>query len=198
SPDGTLIAVGSGEGTLTLLDAEGDLLKTIEGHAAAIVDTVFSPDGQWLAAASKDRRLELWSVSDLLSESFDSKSFKPRAESLFATEQTQISQITFTPNSQLLVSALADGTLSVWDLSSQERLRTLWGHDSALQAVAVSPDGSVIASGGRDRKIILWNLPAILAQDEVTAACEWVRNYLQHGSQAADYRSLCSESADAR
>ncbi|MEL7523070.1 MAG: WD40 repeat domain-containing protein, partial [Cyanobacteria bacterium J06553_1] len=127
TPDSTLIAVGSGEGTLTLLDAEGNLLKTIEGHAAAIVDTVFSPDGQWLAAASKDRQLELWPVSDLLSESFDSKT-----SSLFATEQTQISQITFTPNSQLLVSALADGSLSIWDLSSQERLRTLWGHESAL------------------------------------------------------------------
>ncbi|MEL7357913.1 MAG: AAA-like domain-containing protein [Cyanobacteria bacterium J06560_6] len=199
TPDGTLIAVGSGEGTLTLLDAEGNFLKTIEGHGAAIVDTVFSLDGQWLAAASKDRRLELWSVSDLLSESFDAKSFdaksfNPRADSRFATEQTQISQITFTPDSQLLVSALADGTLSIWDLSSQERLRTLWGHDSALNAVAVSPDGRLIASGGRDRKIILWNLPAILAQDEVTAACEWVRNYLKHGSQAADYPALCSKS----
>ncbi|MEL6355080.1 MAG: WD40 repeat domain-containing protein, partial [Cyanobacteria bacterium J06627_28] len=193
SPDGKLVAVGSAEGTITLLNAAGTPLKTIEGQAA-IVDIVFSPDGQRLAAASKDRRIELWFVSDLLSESFDSKSFN-RADSLFATEQTQIRQITFTPDSQLLVSALADGTLSIWELSSKERLRTLWGHDSALSTVAISPDGQLIASGGRDRKIILWNLPAILAQDEVTAACEWVTDYLTHNPEVADYETLCSESA---
>ncbi|MEL7333333.1 MAG: WD40 repeat domain-containing protein, partial [Cyanobacteria bacterium J06560_2] len=62
---------------------------------------------------------------------------------------------------------------------------------------AVSPDGRLIASGGRDRKIILWNLPAILAQDEVTAACEWVSDYLQHGSQSTDYRTLCSQSTNS-
>ena len=118
------------------------------------------------------------------------------ADSFFATEATQIDQITFTFDSQLLISALADGTLSVWDRTSQEHLRTLWGHESALNAVAVSPDGKFIASAGHDRKIIMWNLPAILAQDEVTAACEWVSNYLKHNLKVEQYKTLCSESAN--
>ena len=66
------------------------------------------------------------------------------------------------------------------------------GHESALHGVAVSPDGQSIASAGRDRKLMLWNLPEILAQDEVTAACVWVGDYLQHNPTVADEdRNLC-------
>ncbi|MEM9150936.1 MAG: hypothetical protein AAGB19_10835, partial [Cyanobacteria bacterium P01_F01_bin.3] len=192
SPDGKLIAVGSGDHTLTLLNADGSHhLKPIEEYEAPVVDVVFSPDGQWLATASKDRHLQLWSIADLSSDSAMSY-----ADSFFATEATQIDQITFTFDSQLLISALADGTLSVWDRTSKEHLRTLWGHESALNAVAVSPDGKFIASAGHDRKIIMWNLPAILAQDEVTAACEWVSNYLKHNLKVEQYKTLCSESAN--
>ena len=192
SPDGKLIAVGSGDRTLTLLKADGSHLKTIdEEYEAPVVDVVFSPDGQWLATASKDRHLQLWSIADLSSDSAMSY-----ADSFFATEATQIDQITFTFDSQLLISALADGTLSVWDRTSQEHLRTLWGHESALNAVAVSPDGKFIASAGHDRKIIMWNLPAILAQDEVSAACEWVSNYLKHNLKVEQYKTLGSESAN--
>ncbi|MEL6552080.1 MAG: AAA-like domain-containing protein [Cyanobacteria bacterium J06621_11] len=190
SPDGNLLAIGSSDRTLTLLNADGSRLKTIEGFEAAIFDTVFSPDGQWLATASEDRRLQLWSVADLLSES--SVSY---AESLFAVEKTRIEKITFTTDSRRLISALASGTLSVWDRSSKTLLRTLWGHESALNTVATSPDGELIASAGLDRKIIVWNLPEILAQDEVTTACEWVNHYLQYNPNVAADRDLCSDVA---
>ncbi|MEO0770242.1 MAG: WD40 repeat domain-containing protein, partial [Cyanobacteria bacterium J06649_4] len=190
SPDSDLIAVGSNDHSLTLLKADGSLIKTINGHSSGILSVAFSPDGQWIAIASKNRTLHRWRLDQLLEDTFEIDE-----NDVFAVQSTPIDQIAFSADSQMLISALADGTLSVWEASTGELLRTLWGHESALSALAVNSEGSLVASAGRDRKIILWNLPAILAQDEVTAACEWVADYLTHNPEVADYETLCSESA---
>jgi WD40 repeat protein len=36
--------------------------------------------------------------------------------------------------------------------------KTLIGHSSSVNAVAISPDGKILASGSRDKTIKLWNL----------------------------------------
>ena len=35
---------------------------------------------------------------------------------------------------------------------------TFTGHEGAINSIAVSPDGKILASGGADSKIIVWNL----------------------------------------
>ncbi|MEL7521710.1 MAG: hypothetical protein AAGJ80_08855, partial [Cyanobacteria bacterium J06553_1] len=112
---------------------------------------------------------------------------------IFATQSIPIAQIAFTADSKLLITALTDGTLNVWETSTGTLKRTLSGHESALNALSVSPDGEFVASAGRDRKIILWHLPKILAQNEVEAACQWIENYLKNNVRMKDNQNLCLE-----
>jgi WD40 repeat protein len=45
----------------------------------------------------------------------------------------------------------------VWDLATRREVRTLRGHNGPVGAVAVSPDGATIATGGADGTAKLWD-----------------------------------------
>ncbi|CAF4381632.1 unnamed protein product, partial [Rotaria magnacalcarata] len=58
----------------------------------------------------------------------------------------------------LIVSAGGDKLVKVWNLSNCKLRTNHHGHNSYLNTVTVSPDGSLCASGGRDGKAMLWDL----------------------------------------
>jgi len=52
----------------------------------------------------------------------------------------------------------ADPLVRLWDARTGAPLAQLTGHDSYPNAVALSPDGGLLATGGQDRAAILWPL----------------------------------------
>jgi WD40 repeat protein len=62
SPDGSLIAVGTGNDVQIWDTASGKQLTTLTGHSAAVGNVAFSPDGKLLASCAQDNQLILWQV----------------------------------------------------------------------------------------------------------------------------------------
>ncbi|MER9139784.1 caspase family protein [Mesorhizobium sp. M0830] len=65
----------------------------------------------------------------------------------------QVTDLTFTPDGEDIVSASNDKTIRIWDWRSGVTLRTIRGYlgngsDGKIFAIAVSPDGKTIAAGG--------------------------------------------------
>lgn len=64
----------------------------------------------------------------------------------------------FSPaSSSRMVSGSGDGTARIWDCDTETPMHTLKGHRSWVLAVAWSPDAKLIATGGNDSQVRLWD-----------------------------------------
>jgi len=70
-----------------------------------------------------------------------------------------VNAIALSPDGQTLVSA-SFGTMRIWNLKTGRLVRTLNPVHSkkSVNTLAVSPDSSMLASGGGDNNVILWDL----------------------------------------
>ena len=50
-----------------------------------------------------------------------------------------------------------DNTIKLWDIATGDELLTMWSLGS--ECLALSPDGKVLASGGPEGRIDLWDFP---------------------------------------
>ncbi|CAL9066925.1 unnamed protein product [Musa banksii] len=71
-----------------------------------------------------------------------------------------VSCVRFSPNFHklVLVSGSWDRTVKVRNFTNRKLMYTLVGHTGYVNAVAVTPDGTMCASGGKDTLVLLWEL----------------------------------------
>ena len=61
------------------------------------------------------------------------------------------------PDGKTAISRSWDNTIKIWDIDSGRELRTLIGHTSFVNAVAIAPDGKRAISSSRDT-LKIWDL----------------------------------------
>jgi hypothetical protein len=73
------------------------------------------------------------------------------------------------------VTASEDASLAIWDIRRRGLRTWLKGHESAVRAVAVSPDGVRIASGGDDKTLRIWETSTAKLRDTIFAHGDSIR-----------------------
>ncbi len=153
SPDGKLLASASGDRTIKLWDvSSGRCLKTLQGHSEWVWVVAFNHDGSRLASAGNDKTVKLWQIGSPSAADF--------GECLKNLPQSKwVLGLAFSPDGQILASSGGeDRALKLWDVKSEDYIKTLLGHVSSVWALATSPDGQLLASGSEDGLIRLWQL----------------------------------------
>ncbi|KAB5589560.1 Vegetative incompatibility protein HET-E-1 [Ceratobasidium theobromae] len=149
SPDGTRLAFGTDEGTVTIKDMIGGRLVAgpLKGHEQWVLSVAFSPDGKCIASGSSDSTILVWNANNGM-----------RLAGPFRGHTDAVKSVTFSPDSARIISGSWDHSVRVWGVGdSIPTLAPFLGHTKAVNSVAVSPDGTRIISGSDDRTIQIWN-----------------------------------------
>jgi len=150
SKDGHFALSASWDGTLRLWDLNyGTTTRRFVGHTKDIMSVAFSADNRQIVSGSRDKTIKLWNTLGECKYTIDD------------AHNDWVSCVQFSPNAAnpVIVSAGWDRVVKVWQLTDEFKLRkSLQGHTGYINAVTVSPDGSLCASGGKDGTAMLWDL----------------------------------------
>ena len=150
SPDDSLIATASQDGTARLWDAEtvdprGEPMK----HDGWIRTLAFSPDGAMLATGGRDGKIRFWGSQsaqqlpgEISSNGFFSIAFSPDGTTILAGENG---------------NSHTTGWAQQWDVETKLPIGDRFEHQMVVPAVAYSPDGLLCATSSNDQTTVLWN-----------------------------------------
>jgi WD40 repeat protein len=129
SGDGRLIAIGLRDAfEVSVVDwRSGRVVDRLGGHQHQITDLAFSPDSRWLASASWDRTLRIWSTPKGLALDAPAVAGEQSLVAVLHGHQHHVSGLVFADDGALY-SASMDGTMRRWDLGMLD----VAGHDLAI------------------------------------------------------------------
>jgi WD40 repeat protein/tRNA A-37 threonylcarbamoyl transferase component Bud32 len=119
-------------------------LGGLDGHAHAVLESVFSPEGHSVVTACADHTARIFQVPscELIQE--------------FKGHDAPVLGVDFSADGSKLLTSSADGIARIWDVETGYGLALLEGHTDRVVDVKFHPDNFHIATASRDHTVKLW------------------------------------------
>jgi WD40 repeat protein len=147
SPDGARVATTSADHSVRIWRAkDGRLLHTLVGHADAVLDVAFSPNGRFLGSAgdSGDMTARIWSADG--------------EEVRVLHHGGPVLRVSFSPDSSLVLTASSDSMARLWSVDTGKLVHRLRGHTNVVRDAEFSPDGKLVVTASDDRDGRIWSV----------------------------------------
>ncbi|MFZ0790925.1 MAG: hypothetical protein WAM94_15040 [Chromatiaceae bacterium] len=147
------LQLGLDQGLIEALGNHSPSELQLRGHDHIVRALRFSRDGGHLFSGGWDDRLKTWSIHGTTGTA-----------TAHEEHDSDIRSLAYHAGRQLLVSADDVGSILVWSVKNNlpRLLRALnrdgAAHQGAVWTAAISPDGMQLATAGKDKRIVLWDL----------------------------------------
>jgi WD40 repeat protein len=182
TPDGQRVVTGSNDTTLRLWRvADGGLIAELKGHKEKIwrALAVRSVDGM-IASGDFAGEIRLWDGNTGL------------YLRTLANQGGDVGSLRFSPDGTRLLSAFGycdscTRIQHIWEVATGKELVAYTSHDNSVFAAATSPDGKLVATGGFNGDVQVWDLKTGRRQNILvgTGAPMWAAGFSADGQTIA-------------
>lgn len=125
-------------------------------HAGLVNAVAFAPGGSQMATADPhDNALHLWDSAS--GEKLASLVGETDSVSSLAYQTNSIWCLSYSTEGTAIYAGAVDGSLRRWNVATRQATRTRQVHGFAVEAIALSPDGRLIATACRGAPVKLWD-----------------------------------------
>jgi cytochrome c len=117
----------------------------LRGHGGPVRALAVSPDGKRLISASFDTTAIAWSLAS------------GAAEKVLRFHEGAVNAVAFLKDGRM-ATAGEDARIAIWRTGENKPMSVLKGHGAPIVGLAVSPDGTLLASAAWDNTARLWPL----------------------------------------
>ncbi|HPF41465.1 MAG TPA: protein kinase [Phycisphaerae bacterium] len=146
TPDGRTLIANEMYGGVRTWDVEtGEPIIIRSVHGDGIADQDLSPDGRWIAVASRDRRVRMFDAT--------------MERTIFESSEipTEVGAVRFDHDGKRLAACVTNaGRIILWNTSDWGVERTIQIPSGQIARAAFSPDGSLIAGVGSFKELMIW------------------------------------------
>ena len=125
--------------------ADGEFVRSFEGHTHHVLGVSWSADGRTLATCGADKVIKIWTFKT---------GDQQRTIGGFSKELTSIKFVSIGTN---VVASCGDNNVHVKRADNGGNIRALGGGKDFMYSTAVSGDGKTFVGGGQDSVLRIWN-----------------------------------------
>lgn len=150
------------------------------GHTDAVRAVAFSPDGSLLATGSMDGSVRMWDLKDgglratlfcpevvRVAKQEAQPAMRKRGRKHEYEPMPSVESVVFSPDGRMIAAAFCEqvipgkragvGVVKLWDATRNEPVAAISHNGNFVAQVCYSPDGTLLATAGGDRAVILWD-----------------------------------------